>query len=130
MTSNTLKLLRIFLVLIAIHSFCVGLGLVFIPLNLYELFGFHGYGGNFFKIQAGIFHIVMCLAYLWAALDPVRNMILIRFAILAKMIATGFLLSYAVFIDMIWTVMASGGLDFLMGLVLIWFHRRLKPVPA
>jgi hypothetical protein len=123
-------LLRIFLILVSIHSFCVGLGLIFIPLGLYEFFGFRGYGGNFFKIQAGVFHIVMCLAYSWAALDPVRNVILIRFAIVAKMMATVFLISYAVFIDMIWTVMASGVGDFLMGLVLVWFHRGLKPARA
>jgi hypothetical protein len=127
---NILKWLRIFLVLIAIHSFCVGLGLILIPLDLYEFFGFQGYAGNFFKIQAGVFHIVMCLAYSWAALDPVRNMSLIRFAIVAKMMATVFLISYAVFVEMIWTVMASGVGDFLMGLILVWFHRRLKPAPA
>jgi hypothetical protein len=61
-----------------------------------------------------------------AALDPVRNRIMIHFAIFAKMMATVFLLSYAVFIDMVWMVMASGVFDFIMGGILIWFHRRLK----
>jgi hypothetical protein len=51
---------------------------------------------------------------------------MIRFAIFAKMIATVFLVSYAVFIEMVWMVVASGVFDFLMGLILIWFYRGLK----
>jgi hypothetical protein len=121
-----LKLLKIFLILVAIHSFCVGLGLILIPLDYFDLFGFYGYNGNFFKIQAGVFHIVMSGAYVSAARDPVRNLVMIRFAIFAKMMATVFLISYAVFIDMVWMVMASGVFDFVMGLVLIWFFRGLK----
>jgi hypothetical protein len=123
---RSLKLLKIFLILVALHTFCVGLGLILIPLDYFDLFGFHAYSGNFFKIQAGVFHIVMCLAYALAAMDPVRNRIMIRFAIFAKMMATVFLISYAVFIDMVWMVMASGVFDFIMGLVLIWFHKGLK----
>ena len=120
------KLLKIFLILVAIHSFCVGLGMILIPLDYFDLFGFFGYSGHFFKIQAGVFHIVMCGAYVLAAHEPVRNQIMIRFAIFAKMMATVFLVSYALFIDMVWMVMASGIFDFLMGLVLIWFLKGLK----
>ncbi len=121
-----LKLLRIFLILVALHSFCVGLGLILIPLDYFDLFGFHAYSGIFFKTQAGIFHLVMCGAYVSAALDPSGNRIMIRFAIFAKMFATVFLVSYAVFIDMIWTVLASGIIDFVMGLILIGFDMGLK----
>jgi hypothetical protein len=42
------------------------------------------------------------------------------------MMATLFLLIYAVFIDMVWMVLASGVFDFLMGVVLIWFYRGLQ----
>jgi hypothetical protein len=126
MNVKSLKLPRIFLVLVALHYFCVGLGLILIPLDYFDLFGFSAYSGNYFKIQAGIFHIVMCGAYVSAALEPVGNRIMIRFAIFAKMIATLFLFSYAVFIDMIWMVLASGIFDFLMGLVLIGFNKGLK----
>ena len=122
----SLKLLKIFLILVAIHSFSVGLGLILIPLDYFDLFGFYGYSGNFFKIQAGVFHIVMCGAYVSAAQNPVRNRNMIRFAIFAKMMATVFLISYAAFIDMVWMVMASGLFDFVMGLVLIWFLRVMK----
>ena len=130
MNVKYLKLLKIFLILVAIHSFCVGLGLILIPLDYFDLFGFHEYNGNFFKIQAGVFHIVMCGAYVSAAHDPLVNRIMIRFAILAKMIATGFLISYAVFIDMVWMVLASGIFDFVMGTVLILLLKGLKDTSA
>ena len=126
MNLRSLKLLKIFLILVTLHSFCVGLGLILIPLDYFELFGFYEYSGNFFKIQAGVFHIVMCGAYALAANDPVGNRIMIRFSIFAKMIATVFLISYAVFIDMAWMVLASGVFDFVMGLLLIWFLKGLK----
>jgi len=130
MNLKYLKLLKIFLILVAIHSFCVGLGLILIPLDYFDLFGFHEYSGNFFKIQAGVFHIVMCGAYVSAAHDPIKNRIMIYFTIFAKMIATVFLISYAVFIDMVWMVLASGIFDFVMGLVLIWFLKGLKDTSA
>lgn len=130
MNLRSLKLLKIFLILVAIHSFCVGLGLILIPLDYFDLFGFQEYSGNFFKIQAGVFHIVMSGAYVSAAYDPLGNRIMIRFAILAKMIAFVFLISYAVFIDMVWMVLASGIFDFIMGLVLIWFLKGLKDTSA
>ena len=104
--------------------------LILIPLEYFDLFGFADYSGNFFKIQAGVFHIVMCVAYVWAAHDPVRNRLMILFAISAKMIATLFLLSYALFMDMVWMVVASGVFDFLMGVVLIWFYRGLREQPS
>lgn len=126
MKLRSLKVLKIFLILVAIHSFCVGLGLILIPLDYFDLFGFYEYSGNFFKIQAGVFHVVMCGAYVLAARDLVGNLIMIRFSIFAKMMATVFLISYAVFIDMVWMVLASGIFDFVMGLVLIWFLKGLK----
>ena len=126
MKLRSLKVLKIFLILVAIHSFCVGLGLILIPLDYFDLFGFYEYSGNFFKIQAGVFHVVMCGAYVLAARDLVGNLIMIRFSIFAKMMATVFLISYAVFIDMVWMILASGVFDFVMGLVLIWFLKGLK----
>lgn len=130
MKLRSLKVLKIFLILVAIHSFCVGLGLILIPLDYFDLFGFYEYSGNFFKIQAGVFHVVMCGAYVLAARDLVGNLIMIRFSIFAKMMATVFLISYAVFIDMVWMVLASGIFDFVMGLVLILFLKGLKDTSA
>ena len=128
MNVRFLKLMKMFLILVALHSFCVGLGLILIPLDCFDMFGFSGYSGNFFKIQAGIFHIVMSGAYVSAARDPVGNNTMIRFSIFAKMIATIFLISYALFINMVWMVLASGIFDFLMGGVLIWFNNGLDDI--
>jgi len=125
MSFNNLKLLRIFLSLVALHTFCVGVGLIVIPLEYYDLFGFEGYQGLFFKVQAGVFHLVMCGAYIPAAIDPAGNRILIRFSIFAKFTATVFLFSYAFLFEMIWMVLVSGIADFLMGLILVWFYRKL-----
>ena len=125
MSFKHLKLLKIFLSLVALHTCCVGVGLIVIPLEYYNFFGFEGYQGIFFKIQAGVFHIVMCGAYIPAAIDPAGNRILIRFSIFAKFTATVFLFSYAFIMEMIWMVLVSGIADFLMGLILVWFYRKL-----
>ena len=125
MSFDNLKLLRIFLSLVALHTCCVGVGLIVIPLEYYDFFGFEGYQGIFFKVQAGVFHIVMCGAYIPAAIDPVGNRILIRFSIFAKFAATIFLFSYAFLVQMVWMVLVSGIADFLMGLILVWFYRKL-----
>ena len=122
---NFIKLLKVYLFLVATHSFCVGVGLIAIPLEYYGFFGFEGYHGNFFKIQAGVFHFVVGGAYILAALNPAKNRSLILFSIFTKLTATGFLLSYAIFAEMIWMVLVSGIFDFLMGLILIWFNRKI-----
>ena len=126
MKIKILKYLKIFLILVALHSFFVGLGLIFLPLEFLKFWGFEGYQGIFFKIQGGVFHIVMCGAYLPAAINPSRNRILILFAIFAKFTATLFLISYAWFIEMVWMVMASGFIDFLMAVILLFFYKRLQ----
>lgn len=119
------RLLRFFLYLVALHSFCVGLGLIIMPFEYFKFFGFEGYHGNFFRIQGGVFHIVMCGAYIPASINPVRNSALMRFSIFAKFTATVFLFSYCLFVEPVWMVLVSGGMDFLMGIMLVWFYRRL-----
>ncbi|HEC42941.1 MAG TPA: hypothetical protein ENI20_08960 [Bacteroides sp.] len=122
---NLIKLLRVYLFLVAAHSFCVGVGLSALPIEYFGFFGFEGYQGDFFKIQAGVFHFVVCGAYIPAAINPAKNRSLILFSIFAKFTATVFLLLYALFAEMIWMVLASGIFDFLMGLILIWFYRKI-----
>ncbi len=130
MKFDILKLLKVFLALVALHSFCVGVALIAIPFEYFDFFGFEGYQGSFFKIQGGVFHIVMCGAYIPAALHPVRHITLVRFSIFAKFTATVFLLSYAVLSEMVWMVLVSGILDFIMGLILYWFYRKLRRMPG
>lgn len=115
-------LLTVLLYLISLHSFCVGLALIILPLSTLEYFGYEGYAGNFFRAQGGIFHIVMSIIYIVAARDVDKNRILIYLTLTAKFIATIFLLGYYFIFEQIWMVLVSGIGDFLMGIcvLLLW----------
>ena len=101
------KLMRIFLWLIAMHSFIVGILLVCIPVSLLPIFGFENYIGKFFTAQGGVFHIVMAFAYALAATDLNRHQGLIILTIFAKCMATIFLLIYYIVFEQIWMVLLS-----------------------
>ena len=122
-------LLSILLYLIALHSFCVGLALIILPLSVLEHFGYVGYAGGFFKAQGGIFHIVMSIVYFIAARDIDKYRILIYLTLTAKFIATVFLLGYYLIFEQIWMVLVSGIGDFFMGLcvLLLWKVYQKKP---
>lgn len=121
-------LLSVLLYLIALHSFCVGLALIVLPLPVLEYFGFEGYAGSFFKAQGGIFHVVMSIIYFIAARDVDKNRILIYLTLTAKFIATIFLLGYYFIFEPVWMVLLSGIGDFLMGLCVLllwrWYQKR------
>jgi len=120
---NPCKALSIILWLIAIHSFIVGLGLVFMPADILEIFGFT-VAEKFFSAQGGVFHIVVCMVYIGGAIDIVNNKLLIYISIAAKFIATFFLLFYYFVITDIWVVLFSGLGDFLMGLIILLVLRK------
>ncbi len=119
------KYIRIFLYLVAFHSFAVALALMFSPSMLMEFFGYSAITEPFFKVQAGVFHIVMVVAYIYAAIDPLRNRIMITYSITVKFIATVFLIIYFVFIDPVLVIILSGLGDLIMGLVLLYLYRKL-----
>jgi hypothetical protein len=123
---KTPGVLRVLLWLIALHSFFVGFVLVIIPVSALEYFGYYGYQGDFFKVQGGVFHIVMSLVYLLAAMDLSKNRILIYLAIIAKFTATVFLFSYYLFVERIWMVAASGAADMVMGVLVLWLFKRMQ----
>ena len=121
--------LIIILWLVALHSFCVGLGLIFLPVSMMPLFGFREYTVNFFPIQGGVFHLVMVVAYVFAALDIDRNRACIYFAIIAKSIAFIFLMTYFLLFEPVITVLLSAISDGIMGLVIFMIYRAyLKSV--
>ena len=122
--------LSILLYLIALHSFIVGAVLVVIPFETLEYFGYHNYQGTFFKVQGGVFHLVMSLVYFLAARDLNRIRILIYLTIISKFIATVSLFSYYLFIDRIWMVAASGAGDLLMGILVLLLFLRLPKSDA
>jgi len=114
------KHLQIFLYLVALHSFAVFLGLVCMPSSLFQQFGYHAISEPFFRIQGGVFHLVMVMAYLAAARDPIGNQAMVSFSFRAKFLATLFLINYFIFIDRIWVVLLSGLGDFIMGAAIYW----------
>ena len=111
-------LLKWILWLVAIHSICFGISLVILPVNVIELFGFH-LTEKFFADQGGVFHLVVAVAYIWAALDLENSFKLIVLSCTAKFVATIFLLSYFIFVDHKFMVIFSGLADFLMGFAIL-----------
>ena len=115
--------LRLLLGAVALHSFAVGLGLIFVPPELMQPFGYGPFQERFFAIQAGVFHFVMVTMYALPGWRPVRWEPLIELAIIAKAIAFIFLIIYYTFVDTIWVVLFSGLADGAMGVV-IWAALR------
>ena len=83
-------------------------------------------GEPFFPAQGGIFHIVMAVAYTLPALHPDRFEPLILLAVIAKSIATLFLVGYWLLVNPIWSVLLSGVGDLLMGALIlaVWLAWR------
>ena len=121
---KSVLLLRWFLFLIAAHSFIVGINLILFPAEWMTEFGFAVISEEFFKVQGGVFHIVMAVAYSLACWRPIEYKILIIFSILAKFIATVFLFSYYFFSGPVVTILLSGIVDFFMGLILLYLFRN------
>lgn len=118
--SNKLsRLFSLILWLIAFHSFIVGCALTFSPSFLMEYFGYLEESEPFFRMQGGVFHIILSVVYAWAATDPVKNKPMVMITILAKVCATAFLIGYFIFIGRIWMVLVSGLIDFIMA-VIVW----------
>jgi hypothetical protein len=120
------KYLSIFLWLIGIHSFTVGIGLIFIPPSFLSNFGFINYSESFFQAQGGIFHIAMSIAYVMAASDIASSSKLINFIIIVKFLAFVFLMIYFLFILNSWLILLSGFADGLMGLIVLVLFRFTK----
>ncbi len=110
--------LSIILWLAAAHSFFVGLGLMLFPDSWLSFFGFAEGGERFFRVQAGIFHIVMVVAYTMGAKRCSEASDAVLIAMGAKLVATVFLLLYFVFISRIWMVLLSAVLDGVLGLMI------------
>lgn len=125
------KRLSFFLLMVAVHSFAVGTLLIIQPAALIKLMGFRDIHEPFFPCQGGVFHVIMAIAYVYGAMDIRKNKILIVYAIIVKMAAAGFLLSYYFFMDRLGVVLLSGVVDFLMGAAIwgllgydSWFSNR------
>jgi hypothetical protein len=117
---NAGKYLSLILWLVAIHSIVVGFSLILMPASVMPSFGFESYTEKFFPVQGGVFHLVMAVVYALAAIDTKRFAGLIILAIVAKFMATVFLLIYYFLVDKIWTVLFSAIGDCLMGTAILF----------
>lgn len=117
--------LRIILWLIAVHSFIAGILLIVLNAEQLYFFGFD-IQEKFFSTQGGVFHIVMSVAYVFGAESIGKSDQIIIFAIVAKFIATIFLLSYFLFKNPIWMVLVSGNGDLFMGVILLIVFLKYK----
>jgi hypothetical protein len=124
---KSVRWLSIALSLVALHSTVVGLVLIVAPPSVMEAFGYAWITEPFLKVQGGVFHLVMAVAYALAALDPAARRTLVAFAVAAKMIATVFLLVYYAVVSPLPVILGSGLGDLLMGVILLVLLRRLTP---
>ena len=92
------------------------------------MFGYSSVNEPFFKVQAGVFHIVMVAAYLIAAYNPANNRVMLFYTVMIKFIATVFLVICFVFVNPVIVILLSGIGDFIIGLVLLYFYKRLESI--
>ena len=116
--------LQLLLWLVALHSLAVGVGLVLHPARMLAAAGYAPVGEDFFPVQGGVFHLVMAVGYALGARDPERNAALIRFAVLVKLLACVFLLSYWLGQRHLLVVLGSGLVDGAMAVLILIAYRR------
>ena len=130
---NYRKIHQWILWLVALHSIGFGLSLILLPIPVIEFFGFR-LEDKFFAVQGGVFHIVVSVAYIMAALDPGDSRKLIVLSCSAKFMATIFLISYYAFVSRIFMVIFSGVADFAMGAAILFsymmFVKQRVPVTS
>ncbi len=128
MSSNNkiIHLFNLFLLLIAIHSFLVGLGLIFLPGDILEIFGFQEIINKFFPVQGGVFHLIMAVIYIFAIKRKELQYFLIPLIVGIKLFAAFFLVLFYFIKDPVITILLSGIGDGLMGIILYVFYNQLK----
>ena len=120
------KLLSAVLCLVALHSFLMGLILIFQPAFLMKFAGFSLQSERFFPTQGGVFHILMAVAYTMGAVDAEKYYYLIVFSIIVKAVATLFLLSYCFSVEFKWIFLFCGIGDGVMGAMIFLALQNLR----
>lgn len=113
---------RVLIVLISLHSFIVGIMLMFFAQWAVRFAGWSGADPVFFIWQAGAFHFVLAAGYLveharWRS---------ISLLLIAKTTAFVFLLGGSLLVDTPWSVWFSGLADGAMALAAFLVHRAVK----
>lgn len=120
------ELLKIVLYLMSFHSLCVGIGLISVPSEMFELLGYSKCTERFFPTQGGVFHIIMAAGYLMGALKYPKAFDLIIFSIIVKFSATVFLLIYFLIVKNTWLIIISAVTDGIMGIVVFMLLKKVS----
>jgi hypothetical protein len=107
--------------LVALHSFLIGVMLLFTTDWVLDFAGWTQVSHNFFPRQSGAFHIILALGYLW----EYRAHQTIRLMLLAKTTAVVFLLIMSPWKEA-WSVPFSGIFDGLMLVGMAVLHRMAR----
>jgi hypothetical protein len=114
------KLERVYVWLVALHSFAIGVGLVFLTDFSLRFAGWGEPDPAFFPRQGGAFHFVVAAGYL---IEHLRHRT-VTLMITAKSIAFVFLIGLTLTSNVPWAVPFSGVADGVMGLLAYVLHRR------
>ena len=112
------KLENLGVFLIALHSFLIGMMLIFTTTWVLDFAGWDEVSHPFFPRQSGAFHIILAAGYFW----EYRAHGTIRLMLLAKATAVVFLLIMSPWKEA-WSVPFSGVFDGLMLVGMAWIHR-------
>jgi len=107
--------------LIALHSTIVGTMFLTAPDWTMKFAGWQSIEPVFFAYQAGIFHVVLAVAYLL----EYRRYRGVSILVTAKVIAFFFLIAATIIDPIPWAVWTSGILDGGMAVVVWWVHRQV-----
>ncbi len=116
--------LNFLLWIFVLHTLGVAIGLIVLSPEYLIYFGFQNFQCRFFQMQAGIFHLVMAVAYLLALYQGESAPGLIYFAVFAKSIAAVFLAFYYLFVEQIWMILLSALGDGFLGMLLLVLYNQ------
>ena len=119
------KAISVFLWLVALHSFIVGVCLILLPSSVFEFLGFNPSFDRFFSTQGGVFHIIMSICYAMGAYDLKKFLALIVFSFIVKFVAAIFLLLYFIFISPQLLIILSCLSDLAIGLIIYFLYIKL-----
>jgi Na+-driven multidrug efflux pump len=125
MTLKVEKAISVFLWLVALHSFIVGICLILLPSSVFEFLGFNPSFDRFFSTQGGVFHIIMSVCYAMGAYDLKKFLALVIFSFIVKFIAAIFLLLYFILISSQLLIILSCISDLVMGCIIFWLYSKL-----
>ena len=117
---------RWLVLLVALHSFGIGTGLLLVPVWALTFGGWVEIPPLFFPRQAGVFHFVLAIGYLL----EYRQTRGVRLLLTAKSLATVFLIGATLLTSVPWLVPFAGVADGMMAVAVLWVRRMASRSPS